>query len=141
MIDTMHFQLFLATFAGWVGRRVFSGPSFRHAQVLGSIPSASSKQIKGLRIRSLPSKRPILHLSYTLNLAEMTVSADKPNGGDLHVRIRRGPRLGNWAGLLYHFRFGWDAGFGEWGSRIWRVPSHVSACDSKFATDSENLPS
>ena len=41
----------------------------RNAQVLGSIPSASSNEIKGLSHRLFPPKRPILHFCYSLNLA------------------------------------------------------------------------
>jgi len=43
-----------------------------------------------LRDLLLQPGTPILHFSYSLNLAEMTVSAEEPNGGNPHVRIWRG---------------------------------------------------
>ncbi len=71
----------------------------RNAQVLGSIPSASSNEVKWLPRRALPPRMPILHFSYTLDLAPTNVRAIVlPD--NLHVRIWRGPRLGNWAGVL-----------------------------------------
>lgn len=61
----------------------------RNARVRGSIPRASSNEIKGLAQRAVRRETPILQSYYSLDLAH-----------------GRRTRLGNWTGSLYRLEYG-----------------------------------